>query len=71
MGDVKFFQTIKPNTVSLLSLYSETWRVFSIGDQPLGYSESGIVHSISAPLSEHDTSIFYMSTFRTDYCLVN
>jgi len=70
MGDVKFFQTIKPNVVSYLSLYSESWRVFSIGDQPLGYSESGIVHSISAPLAERETSIFYMSTFRTDYCLV-
>ena len=70
MGDVKFFRTIKPNMVSLLSWYSESWRVFSIGDQPLGYSESGIVNSISSPLAKHSTSIFYMSTFRTDYCLV-
>jgi len=63
-------QSIPPSLLDRLSLYSESWRVFSLGDQPLGYSESGIVDSIATPLSTQTSSIFYLSTFRTDYCLI-
>jgi len=70
LGDDRFFKELPSSLAGLLSEYSETWKAFSIGEQPLGYSESGIVHSISSPLAACNTSIFYMSTFRTDYCLV-
>lgn len=71
LGDESFYDELPSDLSGLVSEYSENWRAFSIGEQPLGYTESGIVHSISAPLSACNTSIFYMSTFRTDYCLVS
>ena len=68
--DRKLLQHLPEETLSSLSVYSDHWKAFSVGDQPLGYTESGIVASISAPLSQCEANVLYMSTFRTDYCLV-
>uniref|UniRef100_A0A7S4IH33 CASTOR ACT domain-containing protein n=1 Tax=Vannella robusta TaxID=1487602 RepID=A0A7S4IH33_9EUKA len=69
LGDYRYFEDLPEEQNALLSKYSESWKAFSIGEE-LGYSESGIVYSISSPLSACNTSIFYLSTFRTDFCLV-
>ena len=40
------------------------------GDKPLGFDEAGIVSSIADPLASAKISLFYISTFSTDYPLV-
>jgi len=45
------------------------WRAFKI-QGPLGFSLTGIVASLSKPLAEAEISIFYISTYETDYLLV-
>lgn len=45
------------------------WRVFKV-EGPLGFSLTGIVSSLSKPLAEAEISIIYISTYETDYLLV-
>ncbi len=45
------------------------WRVFKV-QGPLGFTLTGIVASLSQPLAEAEISIFYISTYETDYVLV-
>jgi hypothetical protein len=45
------------------------WRCFKV-EQPLDFSEIGIIFSITQPLAENGVSIFIISTFITDYFLV-
>jgi hypothetical protein len=40
------------------------------GDKPLGFEETGIVSSIADPLASAKISLFYISTYSTDYPLV-
>ena len=46
------------------------WRPIQVGATPLGFDETGIVASQSAVLSAENISIFYVSTFSTDFVLV-
>lgn len=45
------------------------WRAFKV-EGPLGFTLTGIVVSLSKPLAEAEISIFYISTYETDYLLV-
>jgi uncharacterized protein len=45
------------------------WAAFKI-DGPLGFSLSGVLTSLLAPLAVHRIPVFVMSTFGTDYVLV-
>ncbi|MBU0546723.1 ACT domain-containing protein [Patescibacteria group bacterium] len=45
------------------------WRIFKV-QGPLGFTLTGIVSSLSKPLAEAEISIFYISTYETDYVLV-
>lgn len=45
------------------------WRAFKV-QGPLGFILTGIVSSLSAPLAKAEISIFYISTYETDYILV-
>jgi len=45
------------------------WRAFKV-QGPLGFVLTGIVSSLSAPLAKAGISILYISTFETDYVLV-
>ena len=45
------------------------WRAFKV-EGPLDFSLTGIVSSISAVLADNKISIFVVSTFDTDYILV-
>ena len=45
------------------------WRVFKVKG-PLGFVLTGIVASLSEPLAEAKISILYVSTYETDYLLV-
>ncbi|KAF9085134.1 GATS protein-like 3 [Mortierella sp. AD031] len=47
------------------------WRLIAIGDGPLGFDECGIVSEFSRPLSESGIGLFYLSTFSSDYIMVN
>ncbi|MEK9134971.1 MAG: ACT domain-containing protein [Patescibacteria group bacterium] len=50
-------------------LAENDWRVFKV-QGPLGFSLTGIVASLAKPLSDAEISIFYVSTYETDYLLV-
>jgi len=50
-------------------LAEKDWRAFKV-EGPLGFELTGIVSSLSAPLAEEKISIFYISTYETDYLLV-
>ncbi|PIP52914.1 amino acid-binding protein [Candidatus Beckwithbacteria bacterium CG23_combo_of_CG06-09_8_20_14_all_34_8] len=50
-------------------LIEKDWRAFKV-EGPLGFSLTGIVASLSNPLAEANISIFYISTYETDYLLV-
>lgn len=50
-------------------LAERNWRAFKV-EGPLGFELTGIVSSLSAPLAEEKISIFYISTYETDYLLV-
>jgi hypothetical protein len=50
-------------------LAEKDWRVFKV-QGPLGFSLTGIVASLAKPLSDEQISIFYVSTYETDYVLV-
>jgi len=45
------------------------WRAFKV-QGPLGFVMTGIVASLSEPLAEAKISILYISTYETDYLLV-
>ncbi|MFC1789688.1 ACT domain-containing protein [Patescibacteria group bacterium] len=45
------------------------WKAFKV-DGPLGFVLTGIVASLATPLAEAEISIFYISTYETDYLLV-
>jgi hypothetical protein len=47
---------------------SGPWELIKVDDGPLGFSETGIVCSLAESLT--DVSLFYVSTFFTDYVLV-
>lgn len=45
------------------------WRAFKVKG-PLGFTLTGIVASLSKPLAEAKISILYISTYETDYLMV-
>jgi len=47
----------------------KNWRAFKV-QGPLGFVLTGIVSSLSKPLAEAKISILYVSTYETDYLLV-
>lgn len=50
-------------------LVEKNWRTFKV-QGPLGFSLTGIVASLSQPLAKAKISILYISTYETDYLLV-
>jgi len=50
-------------------MVEKNWRAFKV-EGPLGFSLTGIVSSLSKPLAEAEISILYISTYETDYLLV-
>ncbi|KAF9434210.1 Cytosolic arginine sensor for mTORC1 subunit 2 [Entomortierella beljakovae] len=54
-----------------LNTQAGEWRLISIGDGPLGNDECGVVNGYAKPLSENGIGVFYLSTFSSDYILVN
>lgn len=54
-----------------LNTHAGDWRLIAIGDGPLGFDECGIVSEFSKPLAENGISLFYLSTFSSDYIMVN
>jgi len=54
-----------------LNTQAGDWRLIAIGDGPLGFDECGIVSAFSRPLSEKGIGLFYLSTFNSDYIMVN
>jgi len=44
--------------------------VLRVADGPLGFEECGIVADFASVLADERISIFYMSTFLTDYLLI-
>ncbi|KAF9998475.1 GATS protein-like 3, partial [Modicella reniformis] len=54
-----------------LNTQAGSWRLISIGDGPLGFDECGMVSDYSRPLSENEIGLFYLSTFSSDYIMVN
>ena len=58
-------QSLVPDGVKMVA----GWRAFKV-EGPLDFSLTGIVSSISAVLADNKISIFVVSTFDTDYILV-
>ncbi|KAG0299559.1 GATS protein-like 3 [Dissophora globulifera] len=54
-----------------LNTQAGDWRLIAIGDGPLGFDECGIVSEFSRPLNESGIGLFYLSTFSSDYIMVN
>lgn len=54
-----------------LNTHAGDWRLIAIGDGPLGFDECGIVSEFSRPLTENGIGLFYLSTFSSDYIMVN
>jgi hypothetical protein len=53
------------------ALRNEThWRAFKVRG-PMALTEIGVLASLATPLAEAQISIFVVSTFETDYVLVN
>jgi len=50
-------------------LSEKDWRAFKVKG-PLGFVLTGIVASLTKPLAEAEISIFYISTYETDYLMV-
>jgi hypothetical protein len=50
-------------------LIEKDWRAFKV-EGPLGFSLTGVVASLVNPLAKAEISIFYISTYETDYLLV-
>jgi hypothetical protein len=47
----------------------DNWRAFKV-QGPLDFSQIGIISSLSKPLAENNIPIFAISTYDTDYILV-
>ncbi|KAF9122272.1 GATS protein-like 3 [Mortierella sp. 14UC] len=54
-----------------LNTHAGDWRLIEIGDGPLGFDECGIVSEFSKPLTDNGIGLFYLSTFSSDYIMVN
>ena len=54
-----------------LNAYKESWKIIKVADGPLGFDETGIVKDYASALATAKVSIFYLSTFLTDYILVH
>ncbi|KAG0374977.1 GATS protein-like 3 [Mortierella sp. AD032] len=54
-----------------LNTHAGDWRLIAIGDGPLGFDECGIVSEFSKPLTDNGIGLFYLSTFSSDYIMVN
>ena len=50
-------------------LAEKDWRAFKV-QGPLGFVLTGIVSSLSKPLAKAKISILYVSTYETDYLLI-
>lgn len=50
-------------------MFEEDWRAFKVRG-PLGFTLTGVVSSLSAPLAEAKISILYISTYETDYLFI-
>ncbi|MDH5434003.1 MAG: ACT domain-containing protein [Gammaproteobacteria bacterium] len=60
-----------PSDIKLKSIANnDEWRIFKI-DQVLDFTEIGIIAKISKVLAAAKISIFVISTFHTDYFMVN
>ncbi|KAF9193770.1 GATS protein-like 3 [Haplosporangium sp. Z 11] len=53
-----------------LNTQAGDWRLIAIGDGPLG-DKCGVVSAFSRPLNENGIGLFYLSTFNSDYIMVN
>ncbi|KAG0248927.1 GATS protein-like 3 [Mortierella polycephala] len=53
-----------------LNTQAGDWRLIAIGDGPLG-DKCGIMSAFSRPLNENGIGLFYLSTFNSDYIMVN
>eukprot|EP00743_Colponemidia_sp_Colp-15_P002827 GILK01003059.1.p1 GENE.GILK01003059.1~~GILK01003059.1.p1 ORF type:complete len:325 (+),score=52.20 GILK01003059.1:42-977(+) len=63
-------QSLNQFTESSLVRSPGSWRPIAVGDDPLGFDETGIVCSQAEPLFQAHIPLFYLSTFSTDYTLV-
>ena len=52
------------------SVFPTRYSLFHVTENSLGFSETGIVSSVSKRLGAAQISIFYQSSFSTDYFLV-
>ena len=50
-------------------MVEKDWRAFKV-EGPLGFVMTGIVSSLAKPMADEGISIFYISTYETDYLLV-
>jgi len=50
-------------------LFEKDWRALRV-EGPLGFTSTGVVSSLSVPLAKAKISIMYISTYETDYVLV-
>eukprot|EP00160_Parvularia_atlantis_P000407 Unigene10335_Nuclearia_a/m.31567 Unigene10335_Nuclearia_a/g.31567 ORF Unigene10335_Nuclearia_a/g.31567 Unigene10335_Nuclearia_a/m.31567 type:complete len:335 (+) Unigene10335_Nuclearia_a:107-1111(+) len=53
-----------------INVYPEERVVVRVADGPLGFEECGIVADFAQALADEKISIFYVSTFLTDYVLI-
>lgn len=58
-------QSVVPSDVKRV----EGWRAFKV-EGPLDFSQVGILSSLATPLAENQIPIFAISTYDTDYLLV-
>eukprot|EP01095_Lingulamoeba_sp_RSL-Kostka_P016903 TRINITY_DN84_c0_g2_i2.p1 TRINITY_DN84_c0_g2~~TRINITY_DN84_c0_g2_i2.p1 ORF type:complete len:355 (-),score=76.32 TRINITY_DN84_c0_g2_i2:315-1379(-) len=65
----RFFNFLPSN---LFQCYNEIFNTLRVGNEnvDLGYSVCGIVSKLSTPLAARGINIFYLSTYKTDYCMV-
>jgi hypothetical protein len=54
----------------ILQHTNQIWRAFQVDEGPLGFESTGIVSSISHPLARARIPIYYLSTYQTDYTMV-
>ena len=47
----------------------ELWRAIRVVGE-FGFTETGIVYALSAPLAARGVGVFYISTFKTDFIMV-
>jgi hypothetical protein len=61
------FQTFAEDAVNI---YGSLWNLIKVDNVALGFEEYGIVKDFTVPLAQQGISIFYLSTFTTDYILI-